>query len=71
MTGSALEYLRSSDGWSVGSGPSVVVIDKGAAASVTSTTLTHDVYAYPVGQHGLMAGLGIEGSKISPIHPAA
>ncbi|MGH7066192.1 MAG: YSC84-related protein [Acetobacteraceae bacterium] len=69
MTDAALQYLRRSDGWSIGSGPSVVVLDKGAAASATSTTLTQDVYAVPFGQQGLMAGLGIEGSKITRIHP--
>jgi lipid-binding SYLF domain-containing protein len=67
MTNSALTYLESSRGWSVGMGPSVVVLDKGKAASLTSTTLTQDVYAIPFGQTGLMAGIGIEGSKITPI----
>jgi lipid-binding SYLF domain-containing protein len=69
MTDSALNYLSSSDGWSIGSGPSVVVMDKGTAASMTSTTLTQDVYAFPFGQKGLMAGLGLEGSKITRIRP--
>jgi len=69
MNDAALDYLKKSDGWSIGSGPSVVVVDKGAAASLTSTTLSQDVYAFPFGQHGLMAGLGLEGSKITPIHP--
>ncbi len=69
MNDAALQYLENSDGWAIGSGPSVVVMDKGAAASMTSTTLTKDVYAFPFGQKGLMAGLGLEGSKITPIHP--
>jgi len=67
MNDKALTYLRKSDGWSIGSGPSVVVVDKGKAMSTTSTTLSEDVYAFPFGQKGLMAGLGLEGSKISPI----
>jgi lipid-binding SYLF domain-containing protein len=67
---SALDYLEKSDGWSIGSGPSVVVMDKGAAASMTSTTVTQDVVAIPFGQEGLMAGLGLEGSKISSITPS-
>jgi len=37
--------------------------------SNTSTTLSQDVYAFPFGGKGLMAGLGLEGSKITPIHP--
>ncbi len=69
MNASAVGYLQKSDGWSVGSGPSVVIVDKGAAASITSTTLTKDVYAFPFGQHGLMAGIGLEGSKITHINP--
>jgi lipid-binding SYLF domain-containing protein len=69
MNEKALDYLRKSDGWSIGSGPSVVVMDEGAAASLTSTTLSHDVYAFPFGQKGLMAGIGIEGSKITHITP--
>lgn len=69
MTDAALKYLQNSNGWAIGSGPSVVVMDKGTAASMTSTTLTQDVYAFPFGQRGLMAGLGLEGSKITHIHP--
>jgi lipid-binding SYLF domain-containing protein len=66
---SALDYLRKSDGWAIGSGPSVVVIDEGKARTMNTTTLSQDVYAMPFGQKGLMAGLGLEGSKITPIHP--
>jgi lipid-binding SYLF domain-containing protein len=61
MNDSALNYLEKSDGWAIGSGPSVVVVDKGKAMSTTSTTLAKDVYAFPFGQKGLMAGLGLEG----------
>jgi lipid-binding SYLF domain-containing protein len=68
MNDKALKYLRDSDGWAIGSGPSVVVVDKGAAKSTTSTTIAKDVYAFPFGQKGLMAGLGLEGSKISRIN---
>jgi lipid-binding SYLF domain-containing protein len=67
MNNSALTYLRKSDGWAIGSGPSVVVVDKGAAMSMTSTTIAKDVYAFPFGQKGLMAGVGLEGSKITPV----
>ena len=62
-----LDYLRKSDGWAVGSGPSVVVVDKGMAKTANTTTLTQDVYAMAFGQKGLMGGLGLEGSKITPI----
>ena len=67
MNNKALNYLNKSDGWAIGSGPSVVVIDKGKAMSTTSTTIAEDVAAFPFGQKGLMAGLGLEGSKITRI----
>jgi len=69
MNPAAVGYLSKSDGWSIGVGPSVVVIDQGMAKSMTSTTLTQDVYAMPFGQQGLMAGLGLEGAKITQIYP--
>jgi lipid-binding SYLF domain-containing protein len=71
MTASSLKYLKDSDGWAIGSGPSVVVVDKGAARSFTTTTIAQDVYAFPFGQRGLMAGIGLEGSKITRIRPGS
>ena len=67
---SALDYLAKSDGWAIGSGPSVVVMDEGKAKTMNSTTLSQDVYAFPFAQKGLMAGLGLEGSKITKINPS-
>jgi lipid-binding SYLF domain-containing protein len=67
MNDGALSYLDSSAGWEVGVGPSLVVVDSGVAKSLTSTTLTQDVYAFIFDQKGLMAGLGIQGSKITKI----
>jgi lipid-binding SYLF domain-containing protein len=66
-TDDSLRYLDKSDGWEVGSGPSIVVVDKGAATKHSSTTLTQDVYAFIFNQRGLMAGLGLEGSKITKL----
>jgi lipid-binding SYLF domain-containing protein len=69
MTQDSLEYLRKSSGWEVGVGPSVVVVDEGTARSLTTTTAKEDIYVFFFGQRGLMAGLGIQGSKITEIHP--
>ena len=69
MTDSALDYLDSSSGFEVGVGPSVVVVDAGIAKSLTTTTAKNDVYAFIFGQKGLMAGLGLQGSKITRIKP--
>ncbi len=67
MTDSALGYLDKSDGWELGSAPSVVVVDQGTAAGLSTSTLQSDMYAFFFSQTGLMAGLGLQGSKITKI----
>ena len=65
MNDSALKWIDKSDGWEIGVGPSIVVVDVGAAASMTSTTAQSDIYAFFFDQKGLMAGLGLQGTKIT------
>ena len=65
----ALSWLDRSDGWEIGVGPSVVVVDEGLASTLTSTTAQEDIYAFIFDQAGLMAGLGLQGSKITRIDP--
>ena len=67
MNDKALQYLDKSDGWEVGTGPSVVVLDKGAAGGLSTSTARDDVYAFIFSQKGLMAGAGRQGSKITKI----
>jgi lipid-binding SYLF domain-containing protein len=69
MNDSAIRYLDASGGFELGAGPSVVVLDDGAAKALTSTTMQNDIYAVFFDQHGLMAGVGLQGSKIGRIHP--
>jgi lipid-binding SYLF domain-containing protein len=69
MTEDALGYLDRSGGWEVGVGPSVVVLDEGTARRVSSTTVLEEVYAFVFAQQGLMAGAGVEGSKITRFNP--
>jgi lipid-binding SYLF domain-containing protein len=68
MNNDALAYLDKSSGWEVGVGPSIVVVDTGVGKSLTSTTVTQDVYAFIFDQKGLMGGVGIQGSKITKIN---
>ena len=65
----SINYLRKAEGWAVGTGPSITVINKGAAAEADSTNVGHDVYAFPFNGKGLMADLTLQGTKISRIHP--
>ncbi len=67
MTESALKYLDKSDGWEIGLAPNIVVVDVGAAGGISTTTAKADVYAFFFDQKGLMAGLGLQGTKITRI----
>lgn len=67
MTNKAVEYLDTSKGWEIGVGPTVVVVNEGAAKNISSLTLKDDAYAFIFDQQGLMASVSIEGTKISPI----
>jgi lipid-binding SYLF domain-containing protein len=69
MTDEALKYLQESSGWEIGVGPSIVVVDKGLAKTLTTSTAKEDIYAFIFGQEGLMAGIGLQGSKITKIDP--
>ena len=69
MTNKDLAYLKSSEGWEVGTNPNVVLIDKGAASALSTTTAKKGVYAFFFDQKGLMAGLGLQGTKITRIYP--
>jgi lipid-binding SYLF domain-containing protein len=69
VTDSALEHFEKSAGFEVGVGPTVVIVDEGLSRSLTTSTLKDDIYAFFFDQQGLMAGLGLKGSKISKIKP--
>lgn len=67
MSDSAMNWLDKSDGWELGVGPTIVVVDIGAAGAATTTTLQSQIYAFFVNQKGLMAGLGLQGTKITKL----
>lgn len=67
MTDKAVRYIEETKGWEVGVGPTVVVVDEGVARNLTTSSLKDDAYAFIFSQQGLMAGVSIEGTKISRI----
>ena len=67
MNDKALNYVHDTHGWEIGVGPTVVVVNAGIAKNLSSTTLQDDAYAFIFDQQGLMAGINIEGTKISKI----
>ncbi len=68
MNHKAVDYLDKSAGWEIGVGPTVVLVNEGVAKNLSTTTLKDDAYAFIFNQQGLMAGLTIEGTKISKIN---
>ncbi len=68
MNDKALRYLHKSEGWEIGVGPTVVVVNEGIAKNLSTTTMKDDAYAFIFDQQGLMAGISIEGTKISRIN---
>jgi lipid-binding SYLF domain-containing protein len=69
MTDEALAYLDKTEGFAVGAGPSLTVVDRGFATNLTTTTVRDDVYAFVWGEEGLMGGISLKGSKITRYHP--
>ncbi len=67
MNDKAEQYLKKSEGWEIGVGPTVVLVNDGVARNFSTTTLKDDAYAFIFEQQGLMASFSLEGSKISPI----
>ena len=69
MDDESVKYLEKSKGWELGTGPTLVVLDKGFGKNFSTTTLQKGVYAYIFNQKGLMGGIALQGSKITRITP--
>ncbi len=67
MTEEALAYLDSSKGFEIGADANVALANEGLGYDVTSSTVQDPIIAFVFGQKGLMAGLTIEGSKITKL----
>jgi len=67
MTDDALAYLDSSKGFEVGADANAVLATTGAGGDLSSSTLQAPIIAFVFGQQGLMAGITIEGSKITKL----
>jgi lipid-binding SYLF domain-containing protein len=67
MTNKAVNYIHQSQGWEIGVGPTVVIVDQGVAKNLSTSTLKDDAYAFIFNQQGLMGGISLEGTKISRI----
>lgn len=68
MTDTAIENAEMGEGWELGVGPSIVVVDSGLAKTLSTETTKSDVYVFTFGQKGLMAGLGLQGTKVTRLN---
>lgn len=69
MDDDSLRWLDKTDGWELGTGPTITVLDMGFSKNLSTTTLQKGVYAFIFSQKGLMGGISLEGSKITKIVP--
>lgn len=70
MSDAVMKDFEKSKGWEIGVGPSIVVIDSGMGRDVSTLTAKADIYAFIFDQKGLMAGVGLKGSKITKLKTA-
>jgi len=67
MSDKVLKEFRESKNFQIGVGPTIVVLDAGAGKDLSTLTAKSDVYAMIFDQKGLMAGVGVQGSKITKL----
>jgi lipid-binding SYLF domain-containing protein len=65
MTQKALEDFRNSNGWAVGGDATVAAVKVGANGNIDSSTATAPIEAFVLTNAGLMAGVTLEGTKVS------
>jgi lipid-binding SYLF domain-containing protein len=65
MTQDALDKFTSSQGWAAGADATVALLKIGANGAVDTSTATSPVEAFVLTNGGLMAGISLEGTKVS------
>lgn len=67
MTPEARDKFESSAGWTIGADLGVAVASMGAGGDYDTETLKHPVIAFVLGEHGLIADVSLEGTKITKV----
>lgn len=68
MDDKALNALNHSGGWDLGSSPNLVVVDRGASETLSTTTVRKGAYMIAFDHKGLMAGIDVQGTKITRLN---
>ena len=69
LTDEALVKFRDSKGWEAGVDGSVAVAEWGAGTDINTQNFPDPIVGFVLDNKGLMAGISLEGSKISKIDP--
>lgn len=67
MTQDALDKFRKSSGWTAGADATVAVVKYGAQGTIDTTSASQAVNAFALTNAGLMAGVTVDGTKISKL----
>lgn len=67
MTEDSLDRFRNSEGWSAGGDASVAVLKVGANGDIDTNTATAPVDAFVLTNSGLMAGVTLDGTKVTKL----
>lgn len=67
LDSAALKKFEESDGWKAGADGTITLIDVGASGTIDTATLKKPIVGFIVGQKGLMAGVSLDGSKITKL----
>ncbi len=67
MTPEARDKFERSAGWTIGADVGVAVASKGAGGDYDSETMRRPVLAFVLGEHGLIADVSLEGTKITKV----
>lgn len=65
MTEQALAQFQSGSGWTAGADASVTLLTVGASAQVSTATAQQPVIGYVLSNRGLMAGLSLDGTRVT------
>lgn len=65
MTQQALDNFKNSQGWTAGTSANVTMISVGANAQATTSTVQQPIVGYVLSNAGLMAGLTLDGTRIT------
>jgi len=70
MDKKSLVSLNEAKGFELGASPSLVVADEGFTSDLSTKTLKNGIFAFFFGQKGLMAGISVQGTKITEFTPS-